>query len=35
VKALTVVIGEEAYISPRINQEVVKSVIREMGEATN
>src|SRR6202171_1118713 len=33
VKALTVVIGEGAYISPSINQEVVKSVIREMGEA--
>ena len=33
VKALTVVIGEGAYISPRINQEVAKSVIREMGQA--
>ena len=33
VKALTVVIGEGAYISPRINQEVVKSVIKEMGQA--
>lgn len=35
VKALTVVIGEGAYISPRINQEVVKSVIREMGQRTD
>src|ERR1700732_4931331 len=31
-KALTVVTGQGTYISPRINQEVVNSVIREMGE---
>jgi DNA-binding NarL/FixJ family response regulator len=31
VKALTVVIGEGAYISPRIDGEVVKSVISEIG----
>ena len=31
VKALTVVLGEGSYISPRINSEVVKSVVREMG----
>jgi DNA-binding NarL/FixJ family response regulator len=30
VRALTVVIGEGAYISPRIESEVVKSVISEM-----
>jgi DNA-binding NarL/FixJ family response regulator len=30
VKALTVVIGEGAYISPKIDTEVVKSVINEM-----
>ena len=30
VKALTVVIGEGAYISPKMDSEVVKSVIREM-----
>jgi DNA-binding NarL/FixJ family response regulator len=30
VKALTVVLGEGAYISPRIDSEVVKSVIGEM-----
>ena len=31
VKALTVVIGEGAYISPKIDSEVVKSVVTEMG----
>ena len=31
VKALTVVLGEGSYISPRISSEVVKSVISEMG----
>ncbi|HEY2545778.1 MAG TPA: response regulator transcription factor [Candidatus Acidoferrum sp.] len=30
VKALTVVIGEGAYISPKIDSEAVKSVINEM-----
>jgi len=30
VKALTVVFGEGAYISPKMDSEVVKSVIREM-----
>jgi DNA-binding NarL/FixJ family response regulator len=30
VKALTVVVGEGAYISPKMDSEVVKSVIREM-----
>jgi two-component system, NarL family, response regulator NreC len=30
VQALTVVIGEGAYISPKIDSEVVKSVINEM-----
>lgn len=30
VKALTVVVGEGSYISPKINSEVVKSVISEM-----
>ena len=30
VKALTVVIGEGAYISPTMDSEVVRSVIREM-----
>jgi DNA-binding NarL/FixJ family response regulator len=30
VKALIVVVGEGAYISPKIDSEVVKSVIREM-----
>ena len=30
VRALTVVIGEGAYISPKIDSEVVKSVISEM-----
>lgn len=30
VKALTVVVGEGAYISPRIDSEVVKSVVNEM-----
>lgn len=32
VKALTVVIGEGSYISPKIDSEVVKSVIKEMTE---
>jgi len=31
VKALTVVVGEGAYISPKMDSEVVKSVIQEMG----
>ena len=35
MKALTVVIGEGSYISPRINQEVVKSVFREMAKRTD
>lgn len=30
VKALTVVVGEGAYISPKMDSEVVKSVIQEM-----
>jgi DNA-binding NarL/FixJ family response regulator len=30
VKALTVVVGEGAYISPKMDSEVVKSVIHEM-----
>ena len=30
VKALTVVVGEGAYISPKIDSEVVKSVVKEM-----
>ncbi len=30
VKALTVVIGEGAYISPKIDREVVNSVINEI-----
>jgi DNA-binding NarL/FixJ family response regulator len=33
VRALTVVIGEGAYISPKIDSEVVKSVIGEMSES--
>jgi DNA-binding NarL/FixJ family response regulator len=33
VKALTVVIGEGAYISPKIDSAVVKSVINEMNSA--
>jgi DNA-binding NarL/FixJ family response regulator len=33
VRALTVVIGEGAYISPKIDREVVKSVIGEMSES--
>jgi DNA-binding NarL/FixJ family response regulator len=32
VKALTVVIGEGAYISPKMDSEVVKSVISEMSQ---
>src|SRR5271168_4621097 len=32
VKALTVVIGEGTYISPKMDGDVVKSVIRAMGE---
>jgi DNA-binding NarL/FixJ family response regulator len=34
VKALTVVIGEGAYISPKMDSEVVKSVISEMATPT-
>jgi hypothetical protein len=30
VKALTVVVGEGSYISPKMDSEVVKSVIQEM-----
>jgi DNA-binding NarL/FixJ family response regulator len=30
VKALTVVVGEGAYVSPRIDSDAVKSVINEM-----
>jgi DNA-binding NarL/FixJ family response regulator len=33
VRALTAVIGEGAYISPKIDREVVKSVIGEMSES--
>ena len=35
VKALTVVSGEGAYISPRIDGDVVKSVINEMSTTTH
>jgi two-component system response regulator NreC len=35
VKALTVVVGEGAYISPKIDSEVVKSVINEMSATTH
>jgi DNA-binding NarL/FixJ family response regulator len=35
VKALTVVIGEGAYISPKMDSEVVKSVISEMSGHSN
>jgi DNA-binding NarL/FixJ family response regulator len=35
VKALTVVVGEGAYISPKIDSEVVKSVISEMSATTH
>jgi DNA-binding NarL/FixJ family response regulator len=33
VRALTVVIGEGAYISPKIDSEIVKSIIGEMSES--
>jgi DNA-binding NarL/FixJ family response regulator len=33
VRALTVVIGEGAYISPKIDSEVIKSVIGELSES--
>jgi DNA-binding NarL/FixJ family response regulator len=35
VKALTVVVGEGAYISPKIDDDVVKSVINEMSATTH
>jgi two-component system response regulator NreC len=33
VKALTIVIGDGSYISPKIDSEVVKSVVKEMTES--
>jgi len=33
VKALNIVIGDGSYISPKINSEVVKSVVKEMAES--
>jgi DNA-binding NarL/FixJ family response regulator len=34
VKALNVVIGEGSYISPKVDDEVAKSIIREMSESS-